>query len=175
MNEALELSPTQLHLVVAPRSARRKMMTAFTARLALVGPVCLLDGGNCFDAYGLAREIRRKTEDWQAALERVHVARAFTCYQVVTLLMETAAGTVSTLGLDLLSTFYDESVSMAERRRLLKVSVNQLKRLARRAEVAVSASPQTGEGEELLAMLEEAADQVWHLEEEVAPLQPRLF
>ena len=203
MSGFLELSPARLYLVVAPRPVRRRMMTAFAVRLALTGPACLLDGGNSLDLYGLARQLRQQCapqEDaaeeavWQAALERVTVARAFTCYQMAALLSAAAGRTsnAATLVLDLLDTFYDESVELAERRRLLESCLPLLRRLAHQACAVVSAGtpslisaapPQPasktgqdeGQGmdEGFLAMLEETADQVIRLEAET-PSQQQL-
>ena len=66
MDHPLQLSPRQLHLVLAPHHAQRQMMTILTARLALTGRVRLVDAGNCFDGYGLARQLRQQTSYWQA-------------------------------------------------------------------------------------------------------------
>ncbi len=175
-NASLQLFPQQIHLLVAPHHAQRQMMTVLAARLASKGPVHLLDAGNCFDGYGLARQLRQQTSDWQAALERVSVARAFTCYQVETLLTETVADFSPVLVLNLLDTFYDENVNLQERLRLLRVSLKELRRLCRSASVAVSTcEPDRAQPPELLAMLASAAKQVWNFEEP-QPTEPlRLF
>jgi hypothetical protein len=172
MDYALQLSPRQLHLVLAPHRAQRQMMTILTARLALTGSVRLVDAGNCFDGYGLARQLRQQTSYWQQALERVSVARAFTCYQVETLLTEVVADFSPVLVLNLLDTFYDENVKLPERLRLLEVSLSELRRLCRMASVAVSASSPTREQPgELLEVLSGAAGQVWSFEEP-QPVEP---
>lgn len=175
-NDSLQLSPRQLHLVLAPHRAQRQMMTILAARLALTGRVRLVDAGNCFDGYGLARQLRQQTSYWQAALERVSVARAFTCYQVETLLTESVSDFSPLLVLNLLDTFYDENVKLAERMRLLEVSLAELRRLCRAASVAVSASvPARDQPGELLEMLAGTAGQVWSFEEP-QPAEPlRLF
>lgn len=172
----LRISPRQLHLVLAPHRIQRQMMTLLTARMALNGRVRLVDAGNCFDGYGLARQLRLQTSYWQQALERVSVARAFTCYQVETLLTETVADSAPALVLNLLDTFYDENVKLPERLRLLEVSLSELRRLCRMASVAVSASlPTRDQPAELLEMLSAAAGQVWSYEES-QPVEPlRLF
>jgi hypothetical protein len=176
MEHPLQLTPRQLHLVIAPHRAQRQMMTLLTARLALTGRVRLVDAGNCFDGYGLARQLRQQTSYWQPALERVSVARAFTCYQVETLLSELVSDLSPVLVLNLLDTFYDENVKLAERLRLLEVSLGELRRLGRAASVAVSASlPGPGQPGELLEKLEGAAGQVWSYAEP-QPVEPlRLF
>jgi hypothetical protein len=172
----LQLSPRQLHLVIAPHRIQRQMMTLLTARMALKGRVRLVDAGNCFDGYGLARQLRLQTTYWQQALERVSVARAFTCYQVDTLLSETAADPAPALVLNLLDTFYDENVKLPERLRLLEASLRELRRLCHMASVAVSASlPSRDQPPELLEMLSAASAQVWSYEEP-QPVEPlRLF
>ena len=152
------------------------MMTMLTAHLALTGRVRLVDAGNCFDGYGLARQLRQQTSYWQQALERVSVARAFTCYQVETLLSELVADVSPVLVLNLLDTFYDENVKLAERLRLLEVSLGELRRLCRMASVAVSSGfPTPDQPAELLEVLAGAARQVWSYEEP-QPTEPlRLF
>jgi hypothetical protein len=176
MDDSLQLSPRQLHLVLAPHRAQRQMMTVLAARLALTNRVRLVDAGNCFDGYGLARQLRQRTSYWQAALDRVSVARAFTCYQVETLLTESVSDFSPVLVLNLLDTFYDENVKLAERLRLLEVSLAELRRLCRTASVAVSASqPKRDQPGELLEQLAGAAGQVLSFEEP-QPAEPlRLF
>ncbi len=176
MDQTLQLSPRQLHLLIAPHRLQRQMMTLLAARLAVSGRVRLLDAGNGFDGYGLARQLRQQTSYWQAALERVSVARAFTCYQVETLLTDSVADPSPVLVINLLDTFYDENVKLVERLRLLEVSLAQLRRLCRAAAVAVSTC-QTAPDQpaELLEKLEGASAQVWSYTEP-QPLEPlRLF
>lgn len=146
------------------------------ARLALRGPLRVLDGGNRFNAYTVAQELRRHTMAVEAVLARIRIARAFTCYQVLTLLAETPALPAATLVLDLLATFRDESVPLWERRRLLGDCLEHLRRLAGPAPLLVSATSQGAAGaDELLALLEAAADQVWHAALPLPPAPLRLF
>lgn len=98
-------------------------MMKLTAVCALQGPVRIVDGGNRFDAYQVARHLRRQTTHLEAALNRLTIARAFTCYQMVSLVARTPATAESTLVLDLLATFTDESVTVAESTRLLRLRV----------------------------------------------------
>lgn len=148
------------------------------ARLGAAGPLHILDGGNCFNAYTVARALGGYTQDLQAALKRIWVARAFTCYQMHTLLEQTKVVGASVLVLDLLDTFLDQSVALDERRRLLARSIAELRRLGRAAPLAVSTRlPKPGqvEARPLLEMLERAADRVWWVGAEQPPAQPRLF
>ena len=111
-------STARLVLVAAPRAARLQML-ALAARLALAGPLRVLDGGNSFDAFAVARHLRGHTPRVEPVLDRIRIQRAFTCYQLLTLLNETPPAPEPTLVLDMLATFQDESVYLAERRRLL--------------------------------------------------------
>lgn len=174
MNSLPEPSPGQFLLVVLPQRGTKPLLQ-MAARLALRAPLRVLDGGNCFNAYRVALALRQHTDQVEAILARIHVARAFTCYQVLTLLEQTLAAPLPTLVLDLLATFRDESASLVERRRLLELGVSQLQRLASRAPLLVSATPQGAQPDELLILLEEAADQIWRFGPPPPPLPLRLF
>jgi hypothetical protein len=155
-------------------------MWELIARLACRGTVRLLDGGNRFDVYrcnlAVGHALGGQTGDLPAVLERIHLARAFTCYQLVALLKQTPTEPVPTLVLDLLSTFYDENVSTAESLRLLRDCLAQLQRLNHLAPVAISARPGLPDNRpELLEALMGAAGQVWTLEPNVPKPPPRLF
>ena len=123
--------PTSDHLmlVIAPYAARTAMLD-LAAQLAAHGPLRVLDGGNQFNVYPVARSIRRHTPDLNAALQRIFLSRAFTCYQMAVMLNETAAAPVPTLALDLLATFYDENVTLIESQRLLRGCLDQLHRMS---------------------------------------------
>lgn len=166
--------PTQNRLyVVIGRHAATGQLLDLSARLALLGPIQILDCGNRANPYPLIRELRRLTGDPVRALQQVQMARAFTCYQVNTLLDEAAsrqAPSKPVLVFDLLSSFYDESVSYGESRRLLELALKRIKEISSRAPVVVSAAPPPTEfpqrkafGEHLCSL----ADEIW---EEVAPL-----
>jgi len=151
-------------VLVAERSFLQQSMPALIARLTFRGTLRIVDGGNSFNAYAVARELRRQSADLHALLEQIHIARAFTCYQVFTLLMETPPSKAPTVCLDLLSTFYDESVPAEERRRLLLQSIAHIQRLSQFAPVALSIPvPQNGDPEGWLPMLEEAAGGLWQM------------
>jgi hypothetical protein len=106
----------------------------------------------------------------------MQLARAFTCYQMVALLNQTPAQPLPTLVLDLLATFYDESVPGVESRRLLQACILQLQRLNAQAPVAISVrSGSPGNRPELLDALQSAASQVWALEPYSPEPPARLF
>jgi len=170
--------PGQTHLLLASRHACRGLMNALAARLALAGPLRVLDGGNLFDLYAIARAVRRGTPRLEAAMERLRIARAFTCYQVATLLAGQELASTPLLVMDLLATFYDENVPAEERLRLLAGCLAQLQCLGRAAPLVVSATPPPpgAQSAELLARLERSIQHIWRFEgEEDEPLQARLL
>jgi hypothetical protein len=122
--------------------------------------VRVLDGGNRFNAYTVARAARGRPD----ILERISVSRAFTCYQVLSLLESTAAAHAPFVVLDMLHTFYDESVPVGERKRLLRACLTGLQRLAKAASGLVSVHPPALPGPgtaELLNLLEQAAADIF--------------
>lgn len=161
-------------LSVLPRNATKPVLN-LVARQSLRAPLRVLDGGNRFNAYIVAQALHQQAVDVEAALKRIYIARAFTCYQVATLLHETLAAPLPTLVLDMLATFRDESVSLDERRRLLHTCTSQLKRLADQAPLLVSVTPQGAGLDQLLEILEKAADQVWRFGPAPPALPLRLF
>jgi hypothetical protein len=176
MNDLVRIAPGRLHLLISSRRDGRRLMNALAARLALEGPLQVLDGGNSLDVYTIARIARQQAARPEAVLQRVHIARAFTCYQMSSLLAEHCDRPIPTLVLDVLATFYDENVRLEERRRLLELGLAALRRLSRQVPVAVSASPvEATQPIELLRRLAAVADQCWHASAPVIPTQGRLF
>jgi hypothetical protein len=177
---AIELLPDLIsgHLALLVLSPRSEVVLELLTYLALRGPVRVLDGGNSLNAFALARNLRHFTVDMEGVLGRIKMARAFTCYQMVTLLNETTTCTKPTIVLDLLTTFYDESVELEESQRLLQLCITQLEWLSRRTPVVVTARPPRIELPERDAMLEalrDAAGQVFIPQVEAGWSQTRLF
>jgi hypothetical protein len=220
----LQTSFHGIWLVLAPSAAGTRLLMDLAARLALEGPLRVLDGGNRFNAYQCSQDLTRYltapgaragrgngrggaslggkgvstvdssapssdrngalTEDsplplpdrprtLKQALARIYLARAFTCYQMLTLLSETPAiPRQPTLALDLLATFYDESVRATDALHLLENCLADLRRLSAHAPVVVSGRPpRPGRGftygftpesarPELMESLKIAADEV---------------
>ena len=156
----------KISLVVAPRTVISSLMSML-AVLALRGQVIVVDGGNCFDGYALARTLRRSTHQLQAALERVSLSRAFTCYQMAAMLAKLPINGTPVIVLDMLATFLDENVNFTKRQRLLDNSLNLLRRISVGAPVAIWSRARTSPGEEdlqLLTPLLETAHDIWELE-----------
>lgn len=177
--------PATLQVLLQPRlslfwgtnTPTRALLACLTV-LAVEGhDVQVFDGGNRFDGYFIARLARRLSSDPRAVLERIRLSRAFTCFQLAQLIerapAEPAEGPVRVLFvLDLLSTFYDESVPLRDVERLLTTTVTHLKRLAGAAPVIVGArEPRVlvKERWSLLDRLQVAADNAWLLRSPEVP------
>jgi hypothetical protein len=167
----------RLLLLVAPHAAGT-LMLELAARLSLNGSLRVLDGGNRFNIYPVARNIRRYTPELTGALARIHLSRAFTCYQMTGMLSEAAEDGLPTLVLDFLATFYDENVTLSESQRLLRECLPHLKRISRRAPVVVSVKPPAPlctNRSVLVDLLVEQASQSWTLEPLPVPAPQMLW
>jgi hypothetical protein len=153
-----------LIVLYAPHAAREES-AQLAAELALHGAVTVLDGGNRFLPYRVAHLLRRKTVNVTAASNQLFVRRAFTCYEMNSLLADTPALHQPCLILDLLNTFYDDHVPVHEADRLLKSCLGQIHRLGLSAPVVVTlAPPLVEERAFLIERVCEKADQVFNLE-----------
>ena len=160
MQQLLGGNSQKIVLLIGERG-QREVLLDLTAVLGLRGPVRVLDAGNGFDPYMVTRAIRRQTARLYEVMERIYVARAFTCYQVITLLQQTPASPAPHLVFDLLATFADEAVTYRESVRLLQIGMAQLLRLREQAPVVVSArSGLAGQRAGLLRLLKRTADVV---------------
>lgn len=185
------LRPGSIYIMLAPHAARALMLET-AARMALRNTVRVLDGGNQFNAYHVARSIRRYSADLEGTLARIQLARAFTCYQVETLICGAASGlpqpgqlgrggsnhAAVTLILDMLATFHDDNVSLAERKRLLLRCRSALQRIAERSILMLGIRPPragAADQEELSEMVLGWADDIWRAEPPQTQSAPRLF
>ncbi len=159
MNTSIEPKAGSWVLLIGPRNMNSMMLTAI-ARLGERGSLRVLDGGNRFNAYTVARAARGRPD----VLNRITVSRAFTCYQVLSLLEDTPAIQFPFVVLDLFSTFYDESVQSGERKRLLRACIAHLDRLAQTSGGVVSVHPPAVPSRlavDMLALLASAASEIW--------------
>lgn len=164
-------------IVVYALHAARAESAMLAAELALRGPVTVLDGGNRFIPYRVAQLLRRKTVDVQAASQRLFIRRAFTCYEMNSLLADMPTFQQPYLILDLLNTFYDDHVPTYEVSRLLKLCLSQIHRLQVSAPVVVTLAPALVEERAfLITKVCEMADEVLTVDIPVSRVtQPALF
>lgn len=170
------LKTGKLIVIYAPDAARAESMTLI-AELGLRGAVTILDGGNLYRPYQVATLLRRKTVDISGVAKRLFSRRAFTCYEMNTLLNSTPSLNQPYLILDLLNTFYDDHVPAYEACRLLKSCLDQIQRLVLSGPVVVTLAPPLAEERGfLLEQVCGQADQVMVKEAPVCqPTQPSLF
>jgi len=155
------LPPRGFVLLLTPPQATGQILAGLLAPLALRGPVRVVDGGNAFPAYTLARLLRARTLNPGTALARIALARAFTCHQMTALLAALGSDPIPTLIPGLLTTFHDDSAPLRERRLLLAQAVAHLRRLGRRAPLLVlETQPPDERTSTLMQMVQRAADRV---------------
>jgi hypothetical protein len=173
MNEIPVLAAGELVVLQTPPL---EVMTMIVTRLALSGPVCVLDAGNRYDAFGVARLARRHTVELEQTLSRIHIARAFTCYQVVALFEQSPNAAVPHIVFDLTTTFEDESVRHGESYRLLGLVLDHVQRLRRTAPVVISLRPLRNDRRlGLQRAVTSLADRIFVWESEPVITQPGLF
>jgi len=174
--------PNELMVVFGPHAGGGRMLD-LAARLALRGPLYMLDCGNRSNMYHVARELRPLTSDPAAMLANIRLSRAFTCFQVHALLEKLVpeAG-VPVLVMDLLSTFVDESVQLEESVLTFNRTMDCIERASLVTPVVVSAKPLLSISSPrlvLLAELKRRATRIWEelslSEPEPLDLQPSLF
>ncbi len=140
MNILPVLKIGKLIVLYAPDVANTESMTLI-AELGLRGVVTILDEGNRYKPYQVAALLRRKTVDMNTVANRVLSRRAFTCYEMNTLLGDTPSLQQPHIILDLLNTFYDDHVPAHEAHRLLDSCLRHIQRLLVLAPVVVTLAP----------------------------------
>jgi hypothetical protein len=169
------LAQPRLSLFWGAETTARTLLAVATALAGQGQPVRIFDGGNRFDGYFVARLARqlvghlhpRVPADPHALLGRIRLSRAFTCFQLAELIENAPADSEPLFVLEMLSTFYDESVPLADSERLLTVTLAHLNRLSAAGPVVVGArEPQTLVKDRwaLLDRLQAAADASWLLQ-----------
>lgn len=162
-------------IVITTSHETREQITVLTAELALRGAVTILDGGNRLAAYQTIRMLRKRTHKIEEAANRIFVRRAFTCYQMLTLLENSPPLQQPYIVQDIFATFYDENVELKEVDRLLDRCLVQLDRLRLTGPVVITMKPHPDRSF-LLERLLAKADHVFELEIPYPVIsQPALF
>ncbi|MEM7798293.1 MAG: hypothetical protein AAF633_03805 [Chloroflexota bacterium] len=141
----------------------REMMHRMTAWLAQQGRVSVIDCGCAFNASRVMELLHLQHVFFRDGMERIDVARAFTVYQLMTLLEHRPASAASTLIINPLHLFYDDNIRTPEAMRLFSIGMHHLSRLSRFAPVILNGRPPTAEFEDrspMLAILRKQADQL---------------
>ncbi len=109
--------------------------------------------------YTVAKELRRLTNDPAAAMNRISISRAFTCYQVEALLNSVRSFQhTPILILDLLATFFDESVCDGEIQRLYANSLNCLREISQSNLILIGAKGIPARAQKRAGMMVELRD-----------------
>lgn len=174
----LPLSLTQTHgITVIVGLPPKELLLQIMAQLALLCPVQVVVGGNRFDAYQLARLIRRRTLLLDQTMSRVYLQRPFTCHQMLNLLANLRPSAPIVV-IDMLTTFYDENLSDEESVRLVSLALKHLQRLSQLTPVLVTINfppPAVNTRAVLVKLLHDGADHVFIYEPPAAPVQLTLF
>jgi hypothetical protein len=141
-------------------------ITELFAALAMRGPFYAIAGGEWLPTYALVQSIRRRTPDVKQVLDRVRLARPFTCYQVLDLLEETRPERDPILILDFLHHFYNPDIQASVRQRVLEHCCRHLQRLAlSRTLIVFTERLQTEEYGQYFPMVAAAADDILQTED----------
>ena len=174
--------PIHLHLsrrltLVVTERYEHKNITELIAALCLRAPLYVLAGSDWLPGYGLTRLIRHRTFEVRQTLKHVHMARAFTCYQLLDLIANIRPDEEPLLILDFLNTFLNDDIPLPMRFRVLRQCCEHLQRLAFGKPVVVLVQERPVEN--YLAfhnILVQSADEVLHIEAKPEQVcQPALF
>lgn len=155
----------QIFLIVAPGAAKEQML-AWVAMRACQEKVRVIDGGNQFNVYRVAKTVRRQTHRVHEALQNISISRSFSCYQMAAALAKEKTEATPLFLLDFLFSFYDEDVRLEESQRLLKRSIQNLTRLSKTAPIVAGVRPQMYNPARaiLLEEMKEIVTQLWEVE-----------
>lgn len=142
------------------------------AIMALRGPLNIIDGGNHFNAYRLAKAIRARGVDPTPVLKQVYISRSFTCHQLAACLASVSLHSSPLIVLDFLATFQDENVPLAERKRLFLTCKTRSIQVARHHPTLITVK--TNQVEFFESLLEETS-QVFQAEYKPSPVTLPLF
>jgi hypothetical protein len=112
----------------------------------LASNVIFIDGGNTFRLYNIARFAQLHHLNPKEALERVFISRAFTAYQLTSLIMERLEETVKLYNAklvvisDVAGFFLDNDVSAEEAQKIYSQIVGYLSNFAKKYQVIIVAT-----------------------------------
>ena len=183
--------PKGLVLLSGPSSVYRLGLCAAVDRALAGEPVLYLAGANVFDPFLVGRLARTSRVAPAQVLQQIHVARAFTCHQMVRLVTDCLPSALRTYDARFvilagpLDTLYDQSVPEPEAVRLFRAMTEALQHMADQAVLVLCVSqlapPESGERSRFVAAFRaqarqaidlcEAEEGLW-LQEEGGP-EPR--
>jgi hypothetical protein len=172
---ALATKSQQLLLAVITRTQRPRIAEVIAA-MALNGSFSIVTGSERIPSYEVTLLLDDDVCDIKAILNRIHLRRAFTCYQLVDVLKSTPPISEPLLILDFLYPFY-EDVPIERRINRFDQCMEQLERLSVSRPIGMIIQDSEGPDYSLFYPdLERIADDVFQTKEEVeAVSQARLF
>lgn len=108
--------------------------------------VVFVDGGNTFQHYHVARLARLHGLDSKHTLERIYISRAFTAYQMTSLVLERLRGTIRRYGAklavisDIAGFFLDKDIAESEARRVYCQVIAYLSNFAKENQIVLVAT-----------------------------------
>jgi hypothetical protein len=131
------ISASNRLIVIQNNNWGKQEYSRLVSAMAIHGPAMVLAGSDWVPGYTMVREIRRQTKNVKQVLERLDLARAFTCYQLLDLLTNQSENAKPLLVMDFLHNFYDSDIPMDVRMRTYKKCVEKLQASAKTRPVAV--------------------------------------
>lgn len=176
--------PGKLCCITGANNAVFRLSLSLASQVLLKGvPVAVVDGSNRFDAYMIAEIARSVAVNSRGGvqvtpediLERIFVARAFTCYQMEATVTERLPAFVRHIGapvamiFGLLDTFYDEQAPLFEVKASVGRIISSLRKMKESNIAILLASKElkleSKERNRLLPRVKEAMDHVYQLQE----------
>lgn len=165
------LSPNEL--IVFVDTPGNQVVSHLVASLSVQGNINIIDGGNTIKPYEITRLIRRKTHRLKEALNQIHISRVFTAYQMIELLRaQQGIQGDAVIILDMLTTFWDDSLTTPEAHRLLLNCLTYLEAIKTNSPVLVTLKTSANQQPErggFVGLICESANQVIGLEETLKP------
>ena len=108
--------------------------------------IIYIDGANTFRLYQTTRLARLCRLDPKQALDRIYISRAFTAYQMTSLILQKLEDTVNTCNAklviisDIAAMFLDKDVEEEEAKRIYSQVINRLSKFAKESQTIVVAT-----------------------------------
>jgi hypothetical protein len=152
------MHPGSMYLLVGRTSLNRHIIDRLAVLSAHRGDsTYYIDGGHRADPFAMARVLRMQRQDPRPVLERVHIARAFTAYQMDSLIRESLSELPSPPDLLIVSAidslFSDPEVDIREAKGMLSNCMAALKRMTERGTCVVLSAYGGSRESELLACM----------------------
>ena len=157
------ITDTPRFVLLLPAGNHHETLHQLTAWLAVKNGVQIQDCACAFNATHVMQLLRLQTIAVLPAMAQIQIARAFTAYQLQTMLTQTSATLAPILIFNLLHLLYDDNIQTPEAFRLLHLFIAQLNRLRQTASIVASIrQPPTDQPDRhgLLHLLTQQADTV---------------